>query len=137
LPAALLEGYTVVVPPFGTLIRQSAESLLAAWGVPPLSAFVEVLSVSVGRALALENDAVWFVPQSAVEYELAHDMLVRLPLPFAGTDEPVGLIRRSDTQPSPVGHALIDALRTVARQRMAATVALKQVREPQHRRKLR
>jgi LysR family transcriptional regulator, pca operon transcriptional activator len=123
LPAALLEGFTVVVPPFGTLIRQSADSLLAAWGVPPLSAFVEVLSVSTGRALALENDAVWFVPQSAVEYELAHGMLVRLPLPFAGTGEPVGLIRRSDTQPSPVGLALIDALRTVARQRMADAAA--------------
>jgi LysR family pca operon transcriptional activator len=110
----------VVLPPFGTLIRQSAESLLSAWGVPPLSGFVEVLSVSTGRALTLENDAVWFVPLSAVEYELAHGMLVRLPLPFAGTGEPVGLIRRSDTQPSPVGRAFIDAVREVAQQRMAA-----------------
>jgi LysR family transcriptional regulator, pca operon transcriptional activator len=141
LSAALLEGYTVVVPPFGTLIRQSADNLLAAWGVPPLSAFVEVLSVSTGRALALENDAVWFVPQSAVEYELAHGMLVRLPLPFAGTDEPVGLIRRSDTQPSAVGRALIDALRTVAHQRMtaaaAATVALTREKAPRRRQKSR
>jgi len=88
--------------------------------VPPLSGFVEVLSVSTGRALTLENDAVWFVPLSAVEYELAHGMLVRLPLPFAGTGEPVGLIRRSDTQPSPVGRAFIDAVREVAQQRMAA-----------------
>src|SRR5689334_16965887 len=103
LPSAALQDFTVVLPPFGTLIRQSAESLLSAWGVPPLSAFVEVLSVSTGRALTLENDAVWFVPLSAVEYELAHGMLVRLPLPFAGTGEPVGLIRRSDTQPSAVG----------------------------------
>jgi LysR family pca operon transcriptional activator len=134
LPVALLEGFTVVVPPFGTLIRQSADSLLAAWGVPPLSAFVEVLSVSIGRALALENDAVWFVPQSAVEYELAHGMLARLPLPFAGTDEPVGLIRRSDTQPSPVAHAWIDALRVVARQRMA-TAAAGQADMPRRRRK--
>jgi len=85
-----------------------------------LSGFVEVLSVSTGRALTLENDAVWFVPLSAVEYELGHGMLVRLPLPFAGTGEPVGLIRRSDTQPSPVGRALIDAVRDVAQQRMAA-----------------
>ncbi|CAN7743906.1 pca operon transcription factor PcaQ [Paraburkholderia terricola] len=120
LPATSLEDFPVVLPPFGTLIRQSAESLLSAWGVPPLSAFVEVLSVSTGRALTLENDAVWFVPLSAVEYELAHGMLVRLPLPFAGTDEPVGLIRRSDTQPSPVGRALIDAVREVAQLRMAA-----------------
>jgi LysR family pca operon transcriptional activator len=118
-PAARLDGFTVVVPPFGTLIRQSADSLLAAWGVLPLPAFVEVLSVSTGRALALENDALWLVPQSAVEYELAHRLLVRVPLPVAGTDEPVGLIRRSDTQPSPVGQALIEALRAVARERMA------------------
>jgi LysR family transcriptional regulator, pca operon transcriptional activator len=44
-----------------------------------------------------------------------------LPLPFAGTDEPVGLIRRSDTQPSPVGRAFIDAVREVAQSRMAAS----------------
>jgi len=47
-------------------------------------------------------------------------MLVRLPLPFAGTGEPVGLIRRSDTQPSAVGRAFIEAVREVARSRMAA-----------------
>ncbi|MCC8405934.1 pca operon transcription factor PcaQ [Paraburkholderia sp. MMS20-SJTN17] len=120
LPATSLEEFPIVVPPFGTLIRQSADSLLSAWGVPPLSAFVEVLSVSTGRALTLENGAVWFTPQSAVEYELAHGMLVRLPLPFAGTGEPVGLIRRSDTQPSAVGRAFIEAVREVARGRMAA-----------------
>ncbi|CAH2928369.1 MAG: Pca operon transcriptional activator PcaQ [uncultured Paraburkholderia sp.] len=121
LPSAALQDFPVVLPPFGTLIRQSADSLLSAWGVLPLSAFVEVLSVSTGRALTLENDAVWFVPLSAVEYELAHGMFVRLPLPFAGTDEPVGLIRRSDTQPSPVGRAFIDAVREVAQLRMAAS----------------
>ncbi|MEX3933198.1 pca operon transcription factor PcaQ [Paraburkholderia phymatum] len=118
-PTTQLHRYPVVVPPYGTLIRQSAESLLRAWAVPPLSSFVEVLSVSVGRALALENDAVWFVPRSAIEYELAHGLLVPLPLPVAGTEEPVGLILRSDTQPTPVGRALIDAVRKVARERLA------------------
>jgi LysR family transcriptional regulator, pca operon transcriptional activator len=120
LPAAMLEQFPVVLPPFGTLIRQSAENLLAAWGAGPLSAFVEVLSVSTGRSLVLENDAVWFVPLGAVEYELAHGVLVRLPLPKAGTHEPVGLIRRSDTQPSPVARVLIDVLRSVAQQRLAS-----------------
>ena len=120
MPAEALLDFPVVLPPYGTIIRQSAESLLTVWGVPPLSSFVEVLSVSVGRALALANDAVWFVPLGAVEYELAHGVLVRLPLPFAGTDEPVGLILRSDSQPSPAGRALIDAVRAVARERLAA-----------------
>ncbi|MEW9582755.1 pca operon transcription factor PcaQ [Paraburkholderia sp. DGU8] len=129
LPAASLKDFLVVLPPFGTLIRQSADSLLNAWGVQPLSAFVEVLSVSTGRALALENGAVWLVPSSAVDYELARGMLVRLALPFAGTGEPVGLIRRSDTQPSPVGRAFIEAVREVAQQRTAAE-ADKPARKP-------
>ncbi len=120
--AALLQRFPVVLPPFGTLIRQSAESLLTAWGAPPLTSFVEMLSVSVGRALTLENDAVWFVPFSAVEYDLSRGELVRLPLPFAGTEEPVGLILRTDTQPSPVARALIDAVRNVTRQRIAPAV---------------
>jgi LysR family pca operon transcriptional activator len=123
--AALLARFQVVLPPFGTLIRQSAEGLLATWGVPPLVTFVEALSVSVGRALALENDAVWFVPRSAVEYELAHGMLVTLRLPVTGTEEPVGLILRTDTQPSPAGRALIDAVRATGRLRLEQAAAAK------------
>ncbi|WP_322105631.1 pca operon transcription factor PcaQ [Paraburkholderia sp. J41] len=116
LPAQLAT-YPLVLPPFGTLIRQAADSLLAAWGALPLSAFVELLSVSVGRALALENDAVWFVPAGAVEYDLRRGTLVRLPLPAAGGEEPVGLIQRTDTQPAPVGRALIEAVRRAACER--------------------
>ncbi|WP_213303446.1 pca operon transcription factor PcaQ [Paraburkholderia sacchari] len=112
--------FPLVLPPFGTLIRQAADSLLAAWGAPPLTSFVELLSVSVGRALALENDAVWFVPSGAVEYDLHEGTLVRLPLPSAGGEEPVGLIQRTDTQPTAAGRALIDAVREAARERNAA-----------------
>ncbi|MEM5404466.1 MULTISPECIES: pca operon transcription factor PcaQ [Paraburkholderia] len=116
LPAQLA-SFPLVLPPFGTLIRQAADSLLAAWGAPPLSAFVELLSVSVGRALALQNDAVWFVPAGAVEYDLRRGTLVRLPLPSAGGEEPVGVIQRTDTQPTPAGRALIEAVRRAARER--------------------
>ena len=116
LPAQLA-AYPLVLPPFGTLIRQAADSLLAAWGAAPLSAFVELLSVSVGRALALENDAVWFVPAGAVEYDLRRGTLVRLPLPSAGGEEPVGVIQRTDTQPTLAGRALIEAVRRAARER--------------------
>ncbi|WP_206997032.1 pca operon transcription factor PcaQ [Trinickia mobilis] len=120
LPAALAGPFPVVLPPFGTLIRQSAESLLTMSGAAPLASFVEVLSVSVGRALALENDALWFVPLAAVERDLDDGALVRLPLPYAGTEEPVGLIRRTDSEPSPVARTLIEAVRGVARRRLAA-----------------
>jgi LysR family transcriptional regulator, pca operon transcriptional activator len=113
-------AFQLVLPPFGTLIRQAADSLLAAWGAPPLTSFVELLSVSVGRALALENDAVWFVPSGAVEYDLREGTLVRLPLPSAGGEEPVGLIQRTDTQPTAAGRALMDSVRQSARERAGA-----------------
>ncbi|MDN7903617.1 pca operon transcription factor PcaQ [Burkholderia diffusa] len=116
-PAAELASYPVVLPPYGTLIRQSAEHLLGACGAPPLDSFIEVLSVSVARALALENDAVWFVPLYAAEYDLSAGALARLALPSAGTDEPVGLILRTDAQPSPVARTLIDAVREIAQAR--------------------
>lgn len=124
MPARLVD-FPLVLPPFGTLIRQAADSLLAAWGVLPVSSFVEMLSVSVGRALALENDAVWFVPSGVVEYDLRHGTLVRLPLPSAGSEEPVGLIQRTDTQPSLAGRALIEAVRRAARERVAPSAAVK------------
>src|SRR3546814_18329824 len=48
------------------------------------------LSVSLSLELTLRNDAVWFVPSSLVEERVARNMLVRLPMPFGGTDEHIG-----------------------------------------------
>jgi LysR family transcriptional regulator, pca operon transcriptional activator len=113
----MLARFPVVVPPLGTLIRQSAESVLTAFGANALSSLVETLSVSLGRALALHNDAVWFVPSGAVEHDIELGLLARLPMPFAGTDEPIGLIRRNDHGPSPTAESLMDAIRDAARGR--------------------
>jgi LysR family pca operon transcriptional activator len=118
LTPALLARFPVVVPPFGTLIRQSAESVLTAFGAHALTAFVETLSVSLGRALALNNDAVWFVPAGAVERDIAFGLLAALSMPFAGTDEPIGLIRRTDAARTPVEESLIDAIRDAGRARI-------------------
>ncbi|RKP55933.1 pca operon transcription factor PcaQ [Pararobbsia silviterrae] len=119
ITAAMLARHPVVVPPLGTLIRQSAESVLTAFGATALSSFVETLSVSLGRALTLANEAVWFVPAGAVEHDIERGLLVRLPMPFAGTDEPIGLIRRNDHGPSPTGESLLEAIRAAARARPA------------------
>ncbi|WP_250467371.1 pca operon transcription factor PcaQ [Caballeronia sp. GAFFF2] len=117
LAPALLARFAIVVPPFGTLIRQSAESVLTAFGAHALTALIETLSVSLGRALALHNDAVWFVPAGAVAQDIALGLLVALPMPFAGTDEPIGLIRRNDSARTPVEESLVDALREAGRAR--------------------
>jgi len=115
-----LSHYPVVVPPPGTLIRQSADSVLTAFGALPSGALVETLSVALGRALALSNDAVWFVPSSAIEDDVARDLLVKLAMPASGTDEPIGLIRRSDAALADPASALVDALREAGRERRTA-----------------
>jgi LysR family transcriptional regulator, pca operon transcriptional activator len=119
LMPSMLARFQIVVPPFGTLIRQSAESVLTAFGAHALASFVETLSVSLGRALALHNDAVWFVPAGAVGHDIALGLLVPLAMPFAGTDEPIGLIQRNDAARTPVQDSLIEAMREAGRARTA------------------
>jgi LysR family pca operon transcriptional activator len=120
--AALLAHYPVVVPVAGTLIRQSAESVLTAFGARQSTSLIETLSVSLGRSLALQNEAVWFVPSSVVEHDLASGQLAMLAMPFAGTDEPIGLIRRNDGPAAHVGAAasLIEAIREAGHRREKA-----------------
>jgi LysR family transcriptional regulator, pca operon transcriptional activator len=123
--ASDLAAFAVAVPPFGTLIRQSAESVLTAFGAHAPSSLVETMSVSLGRALTLHNDAVWFVPLSVAEHDVALGLLATLPMPFAGTDEPIGLIRRYDHAPTPAMDGLIDAIRSAGRQREHVRIARK------------
>jgi LysR family pca operon transcriptional activator len=125
MTASVLARFPVVVPPFGTLIRQSAESVLTAFGAQALNSLIETLSVSLGRALALHNDAVWFVPSSVVEHDIELKLLARLPMPFAGADEPIGLILRHDRVRLPALDSLIDAIREAGRQREAVRIGMK------------
>ncbi|MCD0502939.1 pca operon transcription factor PcaQ [Bordetella petrii] len=115
--------YPLIVPPEGTLIRQSAESIISALGLARGLARIECLSVSLSLELALQNDAVWFVPSSLVEPRIAHRVLVNLPVPSRGTDEPMGLLRRNDVAQSPAAVALLDALRQAGLQREQARIA--------------
>lgn len=113
LSPAALSAFPLVVPPLGTLIRQSAESVITAFGLKPETVRFETVSVSMGRALTLYNSAVWFVPSSVVSEDVRGGVLTRLQMPFAGTDEPIGLIRSNDVSPDSEVARLIDCVRTV------------------------
>jgi LysR family transcriptional regulator, pca operon transcriptional activator len=73
--------------------------------------------VSLGRELAATGDALWFTPLGAAEADLERGVLVALPLPLSGTEEPVGWLMRSDAQPSPGLQAVRAAVREQAQQR--------------------
>jgi LysR family pca operon transcriptional activator len=117
--AAQLARFPIVAPPAGTLIRRLADNMLTAFGARSSTALVETMSVSLGHELTLHHDAVWFVPVGAIEHDLAVRLLVRLPVPHAGTDEPIGLLRRIAKTLEPAELALADAIRDVARKRSA------------------
>lgn len=115
-----LARYPLIVPPEGTLIRQSAESVISAFGLPRRLARIETLSVSLGLEMTLHNDAVWFVPSSLVERQLRGRQLTRLAMPAGGTDEPMGLLQRTDTALSPAAAGLAEAIRHEGLQREQA-----------------
>lgn len=118
-PAALAE-HPWVLPPAGTLIRHAVDSFFAGHGVAPRRGSTETLSVSLARALAAGSDTVWFTPLSAAEPDLESGALVRLAVPTTGTEEPVGLLLRTDALPSAGATALIAALRREAGRRRGA-----------------
>lgn len=118
-----LGDYPLVVAPQGTLIRQSTDSILAALNTPTHHSMIESLSVSLNLELTLQNDALWFVPASLVEQQVSSGLLVPLNMPFGGTDEPIGLLRRTDTVLTPAALGLFEALREAGLSRERKRVA--------------
>lgn len=117
--AGRLDDFPLVLPERGTVIRHAADGLLERLDARARTGSVETLSVSLARALVRGSDAVWVVPASAVEADLADGVLARLPLLEVGQEEPVGLIQRSGPPAGAALGALAAALREVARQRRA------------------
>ena len=120
---AELARYDLVLPLADTLIRHAAEGWLQAHGVSPRGQVIETLSVSLGRSLARDSEAVWFTPLSAVEPDLSGGLLQRLPISTTGTEEPVGLLMHHDAQPSATLQRLLGLIRREASARQARLAA--------------
>lgn len=124
LAVADLAGVALVLPPPGTLLRHAADGLLTAAGVTRPLVALQTLSVSLARALVASGDEVWLTAPGAVDGDIAAGLLVRLPLDTAGSEEPVGLLTRTDLAPGPAMRALLAALRAQAAARMRAAPVL-------------
>ncbi len=115
-----LGAFPLVLPLPGTSLRHAADSFLQARGVVPGLGVVETLSVSLGRNLARRSDALWFTALGVVEPDVAAGLLVRVPTPPVGAEEPLGLLLRTDLLPSAPLQALIGAIRAAAAARLTA-----------------
>jgi DNA-binding transcriptional LysR family regulator len=111
--AAVLSFPLIVSTP-GTVPRHNTESLFHASGLRLPATCVETVSVSVARLLCLRSDCVWIAPAGAVREEQALGALAQLPIAAAGTEEPVGLIRRSEGSLGPCTLHLVELLRRAA-----------------------
>jgi LysR family pca operon transcriptional activator len=108
-------AYPLVVYAEGTIPRHNTESFLSALGLGLPSNTLQTLDVSVARALVALSDAVWITPLGAARADLEEGRLVRLPIEAAGTEEPVGLLLRSDAEPSALRSAMAGLLREAAK----------------------
>jgi LysR family pca operon transcriptional activator len=106
--AAAWDAWPLVLPLQGTLIRHAADGVLARLGAQPRAGTVETLSISLAAGLVLRNDAVWIAPRGAVQREIDEGRLQALQVGTQGSEEPVGLLLRTDAAVPP-------AVRTLAR----------------------
>lgn len=118
-PLQAVLGYPLVVYGEGTIPRHNTESFLSARGLVLPANALQTLDVAVARALVAVSDAVWITPLGAARGELAEGRLVRLRIDTTGTEEPVGLLLRSDAEPSALRSAMAALLREAAKQQGA------------------
>ncbi|MGJ7528251.1 LysR substrate-binding domain-containing protein [Variovorax sp. GB1P17] len=123
-------AYPLVVYGEGTIPRHNTESFLSARGLVLPTNALQTLDVAVARALVAVSDAVWITPLGAARSELADGRLVRLRIDTAGTEEPVGLLQRSDAEPSALRGAMAALLREAAKQQGALPSKRKARRSP-------
>ena len=107
--------YPLVVSASGTVPRHTTEHWFKVRGIELPDNCLETLAVSVARLVVMQSDAIWFASVGAVRDDLARGLLAALPLAFEGSEEPVGLVHRSDATVSPARTAFMKTLRSVSR----------------------
>lgn len=112
-------GYPLVVYGEGTVPRHNTESFLSSMGLAVPADALQTLDVSVASALVAGSDSIWVTPLGAARRDLASGELVRLRIATPGTEEPVGLLLRTDSPDSPARSSLVALLRDEARRLVA------------------
>jgi len=113
---AMIEGYRMLMPPPGSVIRPLVDRLMLAHGVTHLRDEVETVSNAFGRAFTRLCDAVWVISEGVVAADIAAGELVALPVDTAETLGPVGITTRTDTALSVPAEIFLQCVRDIATQ---------------------
>jgi Transcriptional regulator len=110
-----LVGAEWVVPQKGTPTREMFEFALSERNLSLPRVAVETADLSLMRGLLLQTDMLTAVSGKSFQFELEVGALIKLPIALPETRRPVGVLRRTDTHPSPGARLLLEELRDVAR----------------------
>ena len=112
-------GFPLVIYSEGTSPRHNTESFFSALGLALPASALQTLDVTLARSLVACSDAVWITPLGAAHGELREGRLVRLRIETSGTEEPVGLLVRSEAEALASRAAMVGLLREAARREVA------------------
>ncbi len=115
---AQLRQHRLVLPDAGTRVREAADRFFVSGGMGLPLQTIETIDLAFGRSYVLQSDAIWFVPLGAIENDLNHRTIVRLPIDTQITEGPVGLTRRVDREASAALQDLVEEIRDSARRRL-------------------
>lgn len=91
----------ILFPPKGAAIRPLVERFLIANGTSKLHRKIETVSVAFGRSMALgKSRAIWIISQGVVSRDIAAGRIVVLPIDTTSMAGPVGVMARSEEDPT-------------------------------------
>lgn len=122
--------YTAVIPIKGSINRHIFDKFARDRGISVAGDFIETLSVTLGRVYTASSDAIWFVPWSAVKYDVEQGTLTKLQLPVRDEEgrsevmaRTIGVMTRTNSVLTPEARLLINAIRETAAERRSEVPA--------------
>jgi LysR family pca operon transcriptional activator len=107
-------GFTLLMPPPGSVLRPDVDRFFVANGVNAIGDQVETISSSFGRSFTRSSDAIWITSAGVVAEDVAQGYLSVLAVDTSETLGPVGLTRRADSPLSSPGELFVQAIRNAA-----------------------
>lgn len=113
-----LRGFRILYPPKGAAIRPLVDRFLISHGIGDWANRIETVSGAFGRAMTLgPAQAIWIISHGVVAGDIDAGRLIRLPIDTSTMTGPVGIMARSEEDPTPTirlfRQALLEAKRSV------------------------
>lgn len=109
-PFNALGEFPVIYPNTRAAIRPLVDRMFLARGVTNIPNRVEAVSEAFGRAMTLNNDAIWIISEGVVANDIRSGQFVEMDIDTTMTAGPVGMMTRANETLSPVQKLLALAI---------------------------